>query len=381
MISTSIALKSSLDIEVIDTPNEAGWAATLLDHQSRARSRSLSRKSIASISVKSYSPDGQRTHEQEGVPSHVAVAIAGLQREILMLRSELNFELWMARENVKHIGRLYQDRVVSRTAEVERQGLHNRLREYKAEVYRLQKEVKEQKEQALKVKNQYADWNRKLQDRIKEFRNEKSSWQTEASAMRAAHKETQDSFAAQSKLLSEANHKVFELKTDIKANQHKVDRLHDYERQIEQLIKLQRLWEADVLKLNSQTEFLSECASTYKKMELRVANYQQVQEELEEKIRRQQQEIESLEARLSVTHKQLAASRKAASKSSSPAAHSEWTQQAATNKRLRDENSVLYDENEELKAMIEMLKAQVSGRTGLVSDPRASPFIGPTLSI
>lgn len=43
--------------------------------------------------------------------------------------------------------------------------------------------------------------------------------------------------------------------------------------------------ESDVLKLNNQTEFLKECASTYKKMELRVANYQEVQEELEEKIR------------------------------------------------------------------------------------------------
>ena len=97
--------------------------------------------------------------------------------------------------------------------------------------------------------------------------------------------------------------------------------------------------------------------------------------------RRQQREIESLEARLSVAQKQLAATRKASNKSPSPAAHGEWAQQAAMNKRLREENSVLYDENEELKAMVEMLKAQVSGRMGLVSDPRASPFMGPTLSI
>lgn len=208
MISTSIALKSGLDIEVVDKPSEAGWATTLVEQQSQARPRSPSQKSIASLSNRSHTPDAPHAVQNEdGVPSHIAFAIAGLQREILMLRSELNFELWMARENVKHIGRLYQDRVVSRTAEVERQGLvrvyimlmnashpmpqHNRLREYKAEVFRLQKEVKEQKEQALKVKNQYADWNKKLQDKIKEFRNEKNSWQTEAAAMRSAHKETQ----------------------------------------------------------------------------------------------------------------------------------------------------------------------------------------------
>lgn len=126
MISTSIALKSGLDIEVIDTPAEPGWTAALVDRQLRTRSRSPSRKSVASLSVRSPSPEVTRELEpKEGVPSHVAVAIAGLQREILMLRSELNFELWMARENVKHIGRLYQDRVVSRNAEMERQGLVN----------------------------------------------------------------------------------------------------------------------------------------------------------------------------------------------------------------------------------------------------------------
>ena len=136
---------------------------------------------------------------------------------------------------------------------------HNRLREYKSEVYRLQKDLKEQKEQGLSVKNQYADWNKKLQDKIRDFRNEKTAWLSEAAALRAADKEAkvgppdvdvvallttfiQDTFAAQKKLLSDATRDVFELQTKEKANKHKIDRLHDYEKQIDQLIVLQRLW-------------------------------------------------------------------------------------------------------------------------------------------
>lgn len=127
MISTSIALKSGLDIEVVDVPSEPGWA-TLIEHQAQSRTRSPSRKSIASTSNRSSSPDPPRGVQTEGsVPSHIALAIAGLQREILMLRSELNFELWMARENVKHIGRLYQDHVASKTAEVEQQNAVSHL--------------------------------------------------------------------------------------------------------------------------------------------------------------------------------------------------------------------------------------------------------------
>ena len=130
-------------------------------------------------------------------------------------------------------------------------------------------------------------------------------------------------------------------------------------------------------------------------MGLRLENYQQVQSDMENKIRLvpthlpgtcklsdvsrlQQSEIESLEARLSISQRQLAASKKVAKVP--PSTHREdWTQQ--TNRALREENSTLREENEELNAMVEMLKAQVSGRMGVVSDPRSSPFMGPTLNL
>lgn len=49
-------------------------------------------------------------------------------------------------------------------------------------------------------------------------------------------------FAAQGKLLADATKEVFELQTQKKESQHKIDRLKDYERQIEQHVKMQRLW-------------------------------------------------------------------------------------------------------------------------------------------
>lgn len=49
-------------------------------------------------------------------------------------------------------------------------------------------------------------------------------------------------FTAQAKLLAEATEHVFQLQTQKKENQHKVDRLHDYEQQIEQHLKIRDLW-------------------------------------------------------------------------------------------------------------------------------------------
>ena len=63
------------------------------------------------------------------------------------------------------------------------------MRELKAEVYRLQKSLKDQKEQASNMKNQYGDWNKKLQDKLCDLRTEKASWSAEAAAMRAADQE------------------------------------------------------------------------------------------------------------------------------------------------------------------------------------------------
>ena len=49
-------------------------------------------------------------------------------------------------------------------------------------------------------------------------------------------------FNAQTKLLAEATNSVFLLQTQKKENQHKIDRLRDYERQIDEHIKNQKLW-------------------------------------------------------------------------------------------------------------------------------------------
>jgi len=98
MVNTSIALKSHLDVDIVDpTPV---WPYALFPFEAMPQS--------------------------PGKPepgNSVVQAITGLQREVLLLRNELNFESWLARENVRQIGRLFEQRIMSRNAEVERQNL------------------------------------------------------------------------------------------------------------------------------------------------------------------------------------------------------------------------------------------------------------------
>jgi hypothetical protein len=112
MIATSITLKSTLDVD-IQGPN-SGWPSSIFSGSTASSSR---RSSLPPPSVSSQQAEGDE------IPSRVAEALSALQREVLLLRTELNFELWISRENVKHFGRLYQDRILSKNAEAERQGL------------------------------------------------------------------------------------------------------------------------------------------------------------------------------------------------------------------------------------------------------------------
>jgi len=197
MINTTVALKSNLDVEVIQPSSQGAHSL-------------FQSNSIPSSGQIQVGPSN--SEDSDSNSSRVAQAVSGLQREILLLRNDLNFELWLSRENTKHIGRLYEDRVLMKNTEAERQGLvctyflawvkreltlnfqYNKLRSYRARVNRLENDLQEQMRNASSAKNQYMDWNSELQQKMKELREEKKSWISEAAALRGREKELQVRF-------------------------------------------------------------------------------------------------------------------------------------------------------------------------------------------
>ncbi|KIK49299.1 hypothetical protein CY34DRAFT_797250 [Suillus luteus UH-Slu-Lm8-n1] len=360
MITASVALKSNLDVE-IKAPT-AAWSSLLFPTGSNSPTK------------RAFDMPSEPNTYNEQLPSHIAQAISGLQREILLLRNELNFELWLSRENVKHIGRLYQDRILSKNAEVEQQGLFNKLRHYRAEVQRLDRQLRDHREQSSSAKNKYADWNTELQNKLKEFREEKKAWVSEAASLRTAEKEAQALFAAQGKLLADAVKQVFELQTQRKETQHKIDRLRDYERQIEQHIRMQRLWDADFQKFNDRAEELQQLRTQFKQVELHLESYQKTFEQMSEDARSHRRQNQALEARLSLLQKRCDAFRRLP-EAEIAAFMEEKSELAATNARLREENADLKDEMGEMRARMELMKARIDGHRGLIAETRSMPAL------
>ncbi|KAF8894671.1 hypothetical protein BD779DRAFT_1434819 [Infundibulicybe gibba] len=362
MINTSIALKSSADVAIIQPASQ--WPQNLF---TSAPSSPLK----GSIPI----PRDQDEELPSHVASHVTHTISGLQREILLLRNELNFELWLSRENTKHIGRLFQERILTKSAEAERQGwCYNKLRKYRAQVIALEGELREHKQQASSAKNKYADWNIELQKKLSQFREEKKSLIKEAAALRSAEGEARALFTAQAKLLAEATKQVFELQTQKKENQHKIDRLKDYERQLDQHVKMQRLWDRDFAKFNQCMEEMALMRNQFKQMEMRLESYEKTQIAMDDCARGSRRQVQTLEARLAQQKRNNDGSPHQSALQIAAFA-SEKAALNKTNTRLKEENVELREEIEEMRAMVEVLKGQHSGRRGLVSEPRASPIL------
>jgi hypothetical protein len=111
MVATSIALKSGRDVNIDKTTD--GWPSGLF-----TASASLSSRQGQILPLETAA-----LLEAHSLPPRVGYAMSLLQYEILLLRNELNFELWISRENAAHICRLYQTRILSKNAEAERQAL------------------------------------------------------------------------------------------------------------------------------------------------------------------------------------------------------------------------------------------------------------------
>ncbi|KAF9246273.1 hypothetical protein BU15DRAFT_70380 [Melanogaster broomeanus] len=361
-ITTSIALKSNLEVDI--ESSSASWSTLLFPSGSSSPAK-------ASIGLPTESVGGD---DGTQLPSHVAEAISSLQREVLLLKTELNFELWLSKENVQHIGRLHQDRILSKNAEVERQGLYNKLRQYRAQVQSLERELREHKEQSSSAKNKYSDWNTELQKKLREFREEKKAWVSEVAALRTAEKEARALFAAQGKLLADAAKEVFELQTRQKENQHKIDRLHDYERQIEQHVRMQRLWDADFQKFNARGEENELIKGKYRQLEMLLESYEKTQAKMENDARAYRRQNQTLEAKLTLAQRKCEASRRLP-EAEITAIVREKSDLATANGKLREDNAELQDELEEMRAALEGLRAQLSGQRGLIYEPRPRTMV------
>lgn len=119
LIATSVAIKSGLNLPASERAL-VGASLLFTPPPSQVPSRASSIDS-SMLPTNPSSPERIHNGAESAVSSQISETIAGLQREVLLLRTELSFELWLKKENVRHISRLYEDSVATKNAELQQQ--------------------------------------------------------------------------------------------------------------------------------------------------------------------------------------------------------------------------------------------------------------------
>ncbi|SAM81798.1 uncharacterized protein UBRO_03054 [Ustilago bromivora] len=181
-----------------------------------------------------------------------ASIISFLQRENLLLRNELNFELYLKEQHLRHIGRLHREKVTDTALEAERQNLYHTVRTLRTTNTTLRAELERSRAEAASTKSRHVQWEADLNNKLKAYREERKAWTTEARQLKAQAEEDSAHIQALTRQLEESGAQLFEFKTKMEADQPRLAKLGELEGKVEKLTKCLEYWDADVLKYEKQ---------------------------------------------------------------------------------------------------------------------------------
>lgn len=102
-----------------------------------------------------------------------------LQREVLLLRNELNFEKYLKKQHLERIGKLQREHILDSNVEAERQNLYNTTRAFKHQIEGLQQKLAQAASLAATAKNRRLKWESDLEGKIKVLQEDRLRWEEE----------------------------------------------------------------------------------------------------------------------------------------------------------------------------------------------------------
>lgn len=119
------------------------------------------------------------------------LSMAALQREIMLLRNDLNFERYLKSQHLAHIGQLQRKHIKEATAEADTQNLINTNKTLKAKLNKMNEQYAQLKKETLTSRSQSKKWEGELSGKVRSFREDQKVWQGEEESLRFELKKTQ----------------------------------------------------------------------------------------------------------------------------------------------------------------------------------------------
>jgi hypothetical protein len=265
--SASPLLKS---LDVLDSPTlppakkpELLGASLLSPHQQESPAHRLGNFAQA-LTTRSNSP----THSD--YQNH---SMAALQREIMLLRNDLNFERYLKQQHLTHIGQLQRKHIKEATDAAETQNLINANRTLKAKLAKANELYAQLKKETLTSRSQSKKWENELSSKVKSYRDDQKSWHSNEDELRFELQKSQQDCehlkkmvekAEAEQLRAEQRTRALEIeledygsaRRELEALQEKVMVIQDQSRELEALVQerneLRNELEVANLRLNSR---------------------------------------------------------------------------------------------------------------------------------
>ncbi|OCL05828.1 hypothetical protein AOQ84DRAFT_298164 [Glonium stellatum] len=122
-----------------------------------------------------------------GSPTHAEFqnqSISSLQREIMLLRNDLNFERYLKLQHLSHIGQLQRKHIKEATVEAETQNLINTNRSLKNKLTKANEMYAQLKKETLTSRSQSKKWESDLSMKVRAYREEQKHWQSDEDNLR-----------------------------------------------------------------------------------------------------------------------------------------------------------------------------------------------------
>ncbi|KAL7317328.1 hypothetical protein PS15m_003702 [Mucor circinelloides] len=231
--------------------------------------------------------------------------LAALKREVLLLRNELNFELFLKQQHLQHIGRLHREHVLDTSVEAERQQLYNTTRMLKAQLNQTTSALEKLKAESALTKQKHIKWEDEQSGKLRNYREARKEWQNQMA--RTAHqvKEYEKQLNEQRIQLDNARQRVFEMENELKTLEPTLKQVTENEHRVKQLTQQMLLWEEDTTHMEEQKRYIKGLLSQWWSMEELVASLQTENRRLQEEQIHKEEGFEKLKVELMDSHTKM----------------------------------------------------------------------------
>ncbi|BFZ56596.1 hypothetical protein PYCC9005_003643 [Savitreella phatthalungensis] len=201
------------------------------------------------------------------------------QREILLLRNELNFERHLKQQHLHHIGRLQRANIADAAAEAERQGLYNTTKALKAQLASLQGTLQRLRHESATSKANRVQYEATLNERIKKLRTENAEMKDADAARTKSLSEARSDVESMRDALAKAENTALNLRQQLAVLEPEIAAAKDAQLSISTLKDRIKRAEIEGIQLRMEKERVAVAEAKIKELELALGALRQEQQE------------------------------------------------------------------------------------------------------